>query len=59
MEDKELVQEVLSGDRSAFRVLVEAYQDRVFNACLNVLHDREDAEEEEETLCGRPVPLRA
>ncbi len=45
MEDRELVQEVLSGNTSAFRALVEEYQGRVFNACLNVLHDREDAED--------------
>ena len=45
MEDRDLVQEVLSGKNSAFRALVEEYQDRVFNACLNVLRDREDAED--------------
>ena len=45
MEDRELIQEVIAGDSSAFRALVEEYQARVFNACLNVLHDREDAED--------------
>jgi RNA polymerase sigma-70 factor (ECF subfamily) len=45
MEDRELIQEVISGNTSAFRSLVEEYQGRVFNACLNVLHDREDAED--------------
>lgn len=45
MKETELVQEVLAGSNSAFRALVDAYQDRVFNACLNVLHDREDAED--------------
>ena len=45
MEDRDLVQEVLAGRDSAFRRLVAEYQDRVFNACLNVVHDREDAED--------------
>jgi RNA polymerase sigma-70 factor (ECF subfamily) len=45
MEDRDLVQEVLSGKNSAFRALVEEYQERVFNACLSVVHDREDAED--------------
>jgi len=45
MEDNGIVQEVLAGSQSAFRTIVERYQDRVYGTCLNILHDREDAED--------------
>ncbi|HUI11164.1 MAG TPA: sigma-70 family RNA polymerase sigma factor [Bacteroidota bacterium] len=45
MEDNRIVQEVLGGNQSAFRAIVERYQDRVFRTCLGMLRDREDAED--------------
>jgi len=45
MEESREVQQVLAGDQSAFRAIVERYQDRVYVTCMNMLHDNEDAED--------------
>ncbi|HTO92759.1 MAG TPA: sigma-70 family RNA polymerase sigma factor [Bacteroidota bacterium] len=45
MEESREIQQVLEGDQSAFRAIVERYQDRVYGTCLNMLQDREDAED--------------
>jgi RNA polymerase sigma factor (sigma-70 family) len=50
MEDRILVETFISSrsatdKQSAFRTLVEQYQDRVFNTCLNFLRNDEDAED--------------
>ena len=42
-DDGSLVEQVLAGDRQAFGILVERYQDRLFNTLLRVLGSREDA----------------
>ncbi len=44
-EDVVLVQRVLTGQRSAFRSLVERYQNYVFSVALQVIKNREVAEE--------------
>jgi RNA polymerase sigma-70 factor, ECF subfamily len=44
-EDRELVERVASGDQSAYQVLVERYQTRVFAVAYGLLHNREDARE--------------
>lgn len=43
--DIRLVQETLRGNQSAFRTLVEQYQDYVFSVTLKILKNREEAEE--------------
>ena len=41
--DEALVRRYLEGDPSAFATLVERHQTRVFNLCLRILGNREDA----------------
>ncbi len=43
--DREAVRRCLDGDAEAFGVLVERYQDRIFNACVRIVGDRETAGE--------------
>lgn len=43
--DQQLVVEVLQGNQTAFRQLVERYKDYVFTVCFRVLQQREEAEE--------------
>lgn len=43
--DEELVRRFKGGDQSAFSVLVERYQDRIFTLCLRWLRDRQVSEE--------------
>jgi len=43
VDDLLLVQDALAGQQQAFGVLVERYQDRLFNTLLRVLGSREDA----------------
>lgn len=43
--DEELVRASLGGDRNAYRTLVERYQSRIFSMVLDVLKNREDAED--------------
>lgn len=45
MTDAELVNSLMSKDESAFRALVEQYQNMVFKACYNILNNYEDAED--------------
>lgn len=42
-DDTRLVAAARQGDRDAFGILVERYQDRIFNALLRVLGSRDDA----------------
>jgi len=44
-EDIRLVSQVMTGDQSAFRLLVERHQDFVFSIALRVVRSREEAEE--------------
>ncbi|TMK13878.1 MAG: sigma-70 family RNA polymerase sigma factor, partial [Actinobacteria bacterium] len=41
--DEELIRRFLLGDADAFERLVERHRQRVFNLCLRILGDREDA----------------
>ena len=41
--DESLVRRFLDGESSAFGILVERHQTRVFNLCLRILGNREDA----------------
>jgi RNA polymerase sigma-70 factor (ECF subfamily) len=43
ISDIELVRRTLSGDRQAYQVLVEKYQQRVYAVAFGVVHNREDA----------------
>jgi RNA polymerase sigma factor (sigma-70 family) len=44
-DDKSLLAAIASGDEEAFRSLVTQYQNRVFNTCLGLLQQRQDAED--------------
>lgn len=43
MTDEDLIQQSLSGDRTAFEQLILKYQDRLFNTMLHVAGNTEDA----------------
>jgi len=43
--DAELMEQVKNGDESAFRVLVEKYQNQIFNLSLQYVGNSQDAEE--------------
>lgn len=43
IDEKKLIAEVLGGDHEAFAQLVEIYEDKVYNLCLRMCSDREDA----------------
>ena len=45
MNDFELIQQLRSGDEQAFKILVETYQDMVFNTALSIVQNAEDAED--------------
>jgi RNA polymerase sigma-70 factor (ECF subfamily) len=45
MNDTELILKFKEGDKSAFRELVEKYQDSVINTCYRFLRNKEEAEE--------------
>ena len=44
-DDTGILERFKQGDSSAFRDIVLAYQDRIYNLCLYMLHDVEDAQE--------------
>ena len=44
-QERDLIQQCLSGNRDAFRRLIEPHQDFVFRLALSVLGSREEAEE--------------
>ena len=43
LSDIELVKKTISGDRQAYRKLVEKYQQRIYSIAYGVLHNREDS----------------
>jgi RNA polymerase sigma factor (sigma-70 family) len=43
--DRELINKILDGDRTAFASLLSQYQSYVFTVCFRVLKNREEAEE--------------
>ena len=45
MNDSTLIASLQKGSESAFRTLVETYQHQVYNTCLGLLQNEEDAEE--------------
>ncbi|MDD3738408.1 MAG: RNA polymerase sigma factor [Lentimicrobiaceae bacterium] len=45
MNDKELIQKVVSGDMQAFKLLVERHQEMVFRVAIGFVHSKEDAED--------------
>lgn len=45
MTEEELIQGLRNGDESAFKYLVDNYQDRVFNTAIGIVQNVEDAED--------------
>lgn len=45
MQDSELITQLKLGNEKAFRQLVEQQKDRVYNTCLGLLHNPQDAED--------------
>ncbi len=45
MNEIELIQGLRNGDETAFRYLVDTYQDRVFNTAIGIVQNAEDAED--------------
>ena len=43
MDEKEIIEQVLAGDNNAFGLLVERYQDRVYNLALRMCGNADDA----------------
>ena len=43
MDEKEIIEQVLAGDNNAFGLLVERYQDRVYNLTLRMCGNADDA----------------
>ena len=43
MEDKEIIEKVLAGDNDAFGLLVERYQNKIYNLCLRMCGNEDDA----------------
>ncbi len=45
MQDSEFIKQLKLGNEEAFKKLVELYKDRVYNTCLGLLHQQQDAED--------------
>ena len=45
MSDAELIQEILSGNLTLFRQLLERHQAQVFRTCIGFVHQKEDADD--------------
>ncbi|NOZ45455.1 MAG: sigma-70 family RNA polymerase sigma factor [Chlorobi bacterium] len=45
MNDIELIDAIKNGDKNAFRLLIEKYQDNLFKVSIGLLHNTQDAEE--------------
>ncbi|MFH2205172.1 MAG: RNA polymerase sigma factor [Elusimicrobiota bacterium] len=43
--DRDIAADVLAGDQAVFRVIVERYQDRLFDLALRMTRSRQDAED--------------
>ena len=54
MNEKDFIEQLRSKDEQAFRQLVETWKDRVFNTCIGLLQQEEDAED-----CTQEVFIRA
>ena len=45
MSDEQLIHEIILGDTSAFKILMEKYQSQVFRTAMGFVHSKEDAED--------------
>ncbi len=45
MNEKDFIERLRNGDESAFRALVDAWKDRIYNTCLGLVQQGEDAED--------------
>lgn len=45
LTDKQIIQQILAGDQSAFSQLVSRYQDHMYTVCYNILKTRDEAQE--------------
>ncbi|MBL0135222.1 MAG: RNA polymerase sigma factor [Chitinophagaceae bacterium] len=45
MSDQELIKQLKEGNESAFKTIVEKWQDMVFNTCMGLVQDANDAED--------------
>ena len=45
MEEQEVIRRVKQGDEEAFKLLVDNYQDKVYNLCYSYLRNESDAED--------------
>ena len=45
MNEQELIQGLRQGDETAFKYLVDTYQDRVYNTAIGIVQNAEDAED--------------
>ena len=45
IDDSQVIQKIIAGDRNAYRVLVERYQQMVFRTCMGFVHNSADAED--------------
>lgn len=45
MSEQEIIQEILEGNNSKFKFLVEKYQNMVFRTTMGFVHNKEDAED--------------
>lgn len=45
MSDQELIKQLKEGNESAFKIIVEKWQDMVFNTCMGLVQDANDAED--------------
>src|SRR4029078_8170242 len=46
LNEHELILGLRNGDETAFRLLVENYQDRIYNTALGIVNNAEDAEDD-------------
>lgn len=45
MTDKEIIDQILKGDRNLYREIVNRYQTMVFRICIGFLHNKDDADD--------------
>jgi RNA polymerase sigma-70 factor, ECF subfamily len=45
MTDKEIIAQIVQGDRNLYRKLVEKYQPMVFRTCMGFLHNKDDSDD--------------
>lgn len=45
MEDKEVIEKIIAGDKNQFRILIQRYEDRLYGLCLRMLQDRDKAQD--------------